>query len=274
MILPEGVSPAPHVGVNLVGIPSGLLASAAFNEAPLPLVISGVQEMNGALFEMLRLSETPEEAGAAFQNYMRALFGVNGELLLPAAGDGKRRFRASYLRLLKGWGFDANGPEGAVLKGWVESRFGLLPTFHRCPLGRYPSAAWMTYLEQKMGSRFHNNSINLQLDLLFAFCQWAIARFFFVGQRHVRLYRGCNDFDEHPILERFGKREAVVRLNNLVSFTSEREVAETFGDYILEAQVPRAKILFFNQLLSDHPLKGEAEYLVIGGDYRVKVGYW
>lgn len=261
-------------GVNLVGIPTGLLASAAFNDYPLPLSIGGVHELNGALFEMLRLSETPEEAGSAFQNYMRAVFGVNGEVQLPAVGNGARRFRASYLRLLKGWGFDANGPEGAVLKGWVESRFGLLPTFHKGMLGRYPSPAWMTYVEEKMGSRFHNNSINLQLDLLYEFCQWALARFFFTGRHHVTLYRGCNDFDEHPVVEKLGKREAIIRLNNLVSFTSERDVAETFGDRILEASVPLVKILFFNRLLSDHPLKGEAEYLVVGGDYRVKVSYW
>ena len=66
-------------GINLVGIPTGLLASAAFNDYPLPLSIGGVHELNAALFEMLRLSETPEEAGSAFQNYMRAVFGVNGE---------------------------------------------------------------------------------------------------------------------------------------------------------------------------------------------------
>lgn len=269
----ENLSPAWH-GVNLVGIPTGLLASAAFNDFPLPLAIGGVREMNSALFEMLRLSETVEEAGVAFQNYMRAVFGVNGEDQLPPLPNGKRRFRASYLRLLKGWGFDANSAEGAVLKGWVESRFGLLPTFHKGVLGRYPSSGWMRYQEEKMGSRFHNNSINLQLDLLYAFCQWTLTRFFFTGRHHVTLYRGCNDFDEHPVVEHVGKHEVVVRLNNLVSFTSERDVAETFGDRILEARVPLVKILFFNRLLSDHPLKGEGEYLVIGGDYRVKVSYW
>ena len=273
-MIPSGELARTEHGVNLVGVPTGLLASVAFNDYPLPLSIGGVREMNRALFDMLALAETPEEAGSAFQNYMRAVFAANGEQQLPPAAGGKRRFRASYLRLLKGWGFDANSPEGAVLKGWVESRFGLLPTFHKSLLGRYPSPSWMTYVEEKMGSRFHNNSINLQLDLLYEFCQWAMARFFFTGRHHLVLYRGCNDFDEHPVVERIGKREAVIQLNNLVSFTAEREVADTFGDRILEARVPLAKILFFNRLLSDHALKGEAEYLVIGGDYRVKVSYW
>lgn len=267
-------TPSAWNGVNLVGIPTGLFASAAFNDYPLPVSISGVREMNGALFEMLRLSETAEEAGAAFHNYMRAVFGVNGEDQLPSMPDGRRRFRSSYLRLLKGWGFDANSAEGAVLKGWVESRFGLLPTFHKEVLARYPSRGWMRYLEEKMGSRFHNNSINLQLDLLYEFCQWALARFFFTGRHHVTLYRGCNDFDEHPVVVHPGRHDYIVRLNNLVSFTSERGVAETFGDRILEARVPLVKILFFNRLLSDHPLKGEGEFLVIGGAYRMKVSYW
>ena len=34
---------------------------------------------------------------------------------------------ASYLKLLQGWGLDSNSAAGAVLKGWVESRFGIVP---------------------------------------------------------------------------------------------------------------------------------------------------
>jgi len=30
-----------------------------------------------------------------------------------------------------GWMFNSNGFEGAVLKGWVESRFGIIPNFIR-----------------------------------------------------------------------------------------------------------------------------------------------
>ncbi|MBL8586167.1 MAG: NAD(+)--dinitrogen-reductase ADP-D-ribosyltransferase, partial [Bradyrhizobiaceae bacterium] len=39
------------------------------------------------------------------------------------------------------------------------------------------------------------------------------------------------------------------------------------------ARVPLTKIAFFNTLLSVHPLKGEGEYLVIGGDYLVTASY-
>ena len=65
----------------------------------------------------------------------------------------------------------------------------------------------------------------------------------------------------------------MIQLNNLVSFSSDRNIAACFGDTILTARVPVSKILFFNGLLSSHPLKGEGEYLVVGGDYRVTAEY-
>lgn len=256
---------------NLVGIPTGLLASTAFNDFPLPLHINGVREMNKALFEMLACSGSQEEASEAFRNYMDALFGQDSEQRLKKTGG--RHFRSSYLRLLQDWGFDSSSPAGAVLKGWVESRFGLFPTFHKEILGHYPSPGWIGYVEEKMSSRFHNNSINLQLDLLYEYSQWALARYFAPGRKHLTLYRGVNDFKEHPVRERLGRNSAIVRQNNLVSFTSDRLRADEFGDCILEAQVPTVKVLFFNDLISGHPLKGEGEYLVIGGDYYVQFGY-
>ncbi|MEO5374112.1 MAG: NAD(+)--dinitrogen-reductase ADP-D-ribosyltransferase [Alphaproteobacteria bacterium] len=259
---------------NLVGLPTGLLASPDFNEFPVPLRIAGVREMNRSLFEMLKEAPDADEAARAFDMYMGALFGLDPEQHERVTRGAGHRFRSSYLRLLKGWGYDANGPEGAVLKGWVESRFGLFPTFHKQPLNRLMSDAWMTYVSEKMSSRFHNNAIMSQLDILFEYCQWALASFHMVGCRTVLLYRGVNDFNEHQVVERLDRDHVVVRLNNLVSFSSDREVADCFGDYIVEANVPVCKILFFNTLLPNHPLKGEGEYLVVGGDYRVLARYY
>ena len=258
---------------NLVGRPTEYLASCAFNDNPAPLYIWGVREMNRSLFEMLEQAQDLAEAGEAFSCYMMAMFGIDPEQREERAASGRRRFRSSFLRLLKGWGFDSNGPEGAVLKGWVESRFGICPTYHKEIIDRVSSRAWATYVEEKMSSRFHNNAIYVQLDLLFEFCQWAIARFAFSNQTHLTLYRGINSFDEHKIVERIAKRTVVVRLNNLTSFSSDRSIADCFGDTILTAQVPVAKIVFFNGLLSAHPLKGEGEYLAVGGDYRVTADY-
>lgn len=256
---------------NLVGLSTGFLADVAFNARPVATHISGVREMNGVLFEMLGLAADLPEAGEAFAAYMMAMFGIDLEQREPGSATGRRRYRSSYLRLIKGWGYDSNGPEGAVLKGWVESRFGIFPTFHRERLIRQAPAAWATYVAEKMSSRFHNNSIMAQLDLLYEFCQWALVRFTVPEETHLTLYRGVNDFNEHPIKEQIDRRHVVMRLNSLSSFTAERDIADCFGDVILTARVPREKILFFNTLMTSHPLKGEGEYLVIGGDYELSV---
>jgi NAD+--dinitrogen-reductase ADP-D-ribosyltransferase len=269
-IKPEMTLASRGHSTNLVGVPTGLLASEAFNEFPLSLHISGTREAHRSLFEMLTNAGDVGEAAHIFQDYMTVVFGLEHA---PEAGE-KRRYRASYLRLLKDWGFDSNSPAGAVLKGWVESRFGLFPSFHKEPLQRFNSRAWTAYVEEKMASRFHNNSIYMQLDALYEVCQWALGRYYALGRRHIRLFRGSNDMREHQLLQRLDGRQALIRLNNLVSFTSQPDIADEFGDTLIEAEIPLAKILFYNDLLLRHPLRGESEFLVIGGDYKVKMSYW
>ena len=268
---------------TLVGVPSARLNSAAFNDAPVPLHIAGVREANQTLFVLLSLAGDPALAASAFEAYMTTMFGVApaSERKPRRTEDGRdpdepperRHYRASYLRLLRGWAYDSNGPEGAVLKGWVESRFGLVPTYHKEPIRRFASPQWVRYVEEKMSSRFHSNAIWSQLDLLYGFAQWVLARRATDTSRHLVLFRGVNDFDEHQIIERLEKRTVVVRLNNLVSFTADRDIAGWFGDIIMETAVPFEKILFFNTLLPHHPLNGEGEVLVIGGDYKVRATY-
>lgn len=187
----------------------------------------------------------------------------------------ERRFRPSYLKLMEGWGFDSNSAQGAVLKGWVESRFGLTPTFHRAPLNHYPSPAWIGYLEEKVSSRFHNNSIHMQLDLLYEYCQFVTQSFCIPTRENwIKLWRGVNFYDE-PTLSgaTLKKGECVLRLNNLVSFTTTRERADEFGDWILEVRVPIVKLLLFPGMLSKTLLAGEDEVIALGGYYRVKASY-
>lgn len=253
---------------NLVGVPAGLLASASFNEFPMPLSIRGTREAHSRLFESLNLTGSPGEARQCFLEYMSTVFASGISL------DGARRFRASYLQVLEGWGFDSNGQAGAVLKGWVESRFGLFPTFHKAPIRRFNSVEWIAYVEDKMSSRFNNNAILAQLDLLYEFCQWTMLRFFATGKRHIRLYRGSNDMNDRQLVQGIDTRTAIVRLNNLSSFTMQRSIADEFGDTIIETEVPIVKILYFNELLLPHTLQGESEYMVIGGDYRIKMAYY
>lgn len=264
-------------GANLIGIPTEEFASASFNEAPRPVRISGVRATHPDLFHLLLEGVVDvEDAGRAFTVYMATRFGLAEDgrpgVSRPDA-SGRKRYRASYLRLLRGWAYDSNGPEGAVMKGWIESRFGLYPTYHKDPLRTVGSPAWTVYVEQKIGNRFHNNDVFSQLDLLYEYAQWALARFE-AGRTHMRLYRGVNDFNEHQIIKRIDRRRVVLRLNNIVSFTTDRDVASCFGDSILEASVPMQKVLFFNAMLPRHSVKGEGEVLVIGGDYLVRTHDW
>ena len=264
----QGTGHSTNHSTNRVGRSSEWLASCGFNESPAPLHLWGVREMNPSLFVMLEQAETLTEAGEAFFCYMSAMFGIDPEQR-DETQSGRKRFRSSFLRLIQGWSFDSNGPEGAVLKGWVESRFGICPSFHKEIIDAVACPVWQVYVEEKMQSRFHDNAIWAQLDLLFEFCQWAIARFAFPGQTHVTLYRGINAVDRHWVIDRPTRREAVIRLNNLVSFSLDREVADCFGDKILTAQVPLAKVVFFPGLLPSHLLAGEREVLAVGGAYRV-----
>ena len=256
---------------NLVGLATSCLASPKFNAHPKALHIAGVRESAASLFEQLSKQDTRDECGRVFQDYMCVVFGHETEQRLKDDAQGRRRFRNSYLKLLQDWGLDSNNAQGAVMKGWVESRFGLFPTFHKQRLLGFMSKEWINYIEEKMHSRYHNNCIYMQLDLLYEYCQWIIERFQFPATTHKTLFRGVNNLDEDWIVEDQEKQRRILRFNSLVSFTDRRSVASEFGAYILEAEVPMVKLLFFSELLPHHALRGEAEYLVIGGDYRVKV---
>lgn len=253
---------------NLLGVPTGLLASVSFHDFPIPLSIRGVREAHADLFDELSHCKTLDKARLVFSRYMYTLFEPS------AKRDGARRFHASYLQLLKDWGLDSNSPAGAVLKGWVESRFGLFPTFHKTPIRRFNSPEWVTYVEEKMSTRFNNNNIYVQLDVLYEFSQWVLRHFVSTGKKHLTLYRGTNDLRDQQLLQQLDTHSAIVCLNNLLSFTSQRGIADEFGDTIIEVEVPIVKILFFNELRSPCLLRGEAEYLVIGGDYRVGMSYF
>lgn len=256
---------------NLVGVPAPLLASTAFNAHPQPLHIAGARETNSGLFALLARCGNADEARDVFSHYMSLAFGL---ARVDESAGGTRRWRSSYLKLLQGWGLDANGPAGAVLKGWVESRFGMVPAFHGDTLGRFPSPAWIAYLEQKAASRYHNNSIHQQLDLLYEFCQWMLGRFRLLGDdAHATLWRGSTRCEQQVVAGGLRERHCTVRLNNLVSFSTSAEQAQCFGDWVLRARVPLAKLLLVPGLLDTTSLHGEAEVLAIGGDYEVQARY-
>ncbi|MBL8303581.1 MAG: NAD(+)--dinitrogen-reductase ADP-D-ribosyltransferase [Ideonella sp.] len=257
---------------NLVGVPAPVLASTTFNQHPVALSIAGTREAHHGLFALLDNCQTPAQAASVFEHYMALAFGLQPEAEAP--GEARRR-RVSYLKLLQGWGLDSNGGAGAVLKGWVESRFGIVPGFHKAPLARFPSPAWVGYLTEKAASRWHSNCISQQLDLLYEFCQWSITRWQPWGAAaQVALWRATTRADEQLVEGELRQgAHAVMRLNNIVSFALERDQADCFGDWVLHARVPTAKLLFYPHLLGAGGLAGESEVLAIGGDYDVALAY-
>lgn len=261
--------------INRCNLPAVILGSLTFQRHPTDLFLDGVAEFHAGLFRRLDLIDDAAARGEAFRDYVTVHFRL--ERLEDAgldernAGDETRssakRVNANWMRTLRGWSFDADGREGAVLKGWVESRFGLLPRFHGEALHDLSAPAYRRYLEMRSAGLYGTNALEAQLDLLYAYCQYEFCRG--PPRSHLRLYRGVNRLDEHEVLSDAGRRQTVL-FNNLVSFSTSRERAEEFGDYILAADVPTAKI-FFHYALLPGVLKGEDELLVIGGTYDVEI---
>jgi NAD+--dinitrogen-reductase ADP-D-ribosyltransferase len=256
--------------LNRCNLPADILGSLTFQRHPTPLKLDGVAELHRNLFDHLDALAAPAERARIFMGHMDATFSLeHPEEAGYNAAWRYGRAKANYLRILRGWAFDADGREGAVLKGWVESRFGLLPRHHGGPIRDFSGLAYRHYLEQRSGGLYNTNSLEAQFDLLYAWCQYELARQW-PGQSHLTLYRGVNRMRGYEELGAASDNPRILLLNSLNSFTCERERACEFGDSILDAQVPLAKVFFFHDLLPGK-LCGEAEFGVIGGVYEVNV---
>ncbi|MEM8550077.1 MAG: NAD(+)--dinitrogen-reductase ADP-D-ribosyltransferase [Verrucomicrobiota bacterium] len=269
-----GVEPAaghlPQPGLsalNLCDLPPWVIASEEFNLTPSALELAGVRSSNRDLFRKLDCIEDPIQRGAVFHDYLDVKFALHQ--WEDYSGNARSSLRNSYLRFLRGWEVDSNASAGAVLKSWVQSRFGIQPTYHRGVLRFKDGEEDARFAYDRMHGSMKTNSIYSQLDLLYEFCQYEMERRF-PGVLTCQLYRGTYDPEEHPLLEKRGKRESCVRLNTLVSFTADNEKAWEFGSTVWVAEVALCKVIFFSDLLPDRLLKGEDEYLVVGGNYWVK----
>ncbi len=208
----------------------------------------------------------PGSAAAFFTTTSASKFGLNDKTV---SAGGKLKSVYSYVHLLNAWGADSNRQSGAVLKAWVESRFGILATYHNGRLADDAAAREAFLLDRTRGAaRFIG--VLMQLDLLYTFCQDELRRRF-PDEKWKTLYRGTHDSEEYTVQKETGaKRTALVQLNNLSSFTSDPEVAWEFGSSAWEVEVPLAKIVFFSGLLPKSLLAGESEHLVLGGYYNVR----
>ena len=255
--------------MNRCNLPPWAIASRHYNQHPKVLEIQGVRHNGRPLFEKLEGQEDPDMRGTLFHDFMDVRFQLH-QWQRETTPNSRKSLKNSYLRFLRGWLFDSNSIEGAVLKGWVESRLGLAPTFHHVPIGDVHSEAYFRYTVDRMQGSERTNAIMPQLDLLYEFVQRELVRRL-PGQSHLTLYRGIYDFTEHQIIAQQAKNHYLLRLNNLNSFTDDFERAWEFGSRVIEAQVPLTKIFFMGGLLPRSLFKGEGEVLVIGGEFEVKV---
>lgn len=253
--------------INRCNLPAVVLGSLTFQRYPADLALDGVAELHRDLIRRLAAAadgQRPE----VFRDYMTIHFQLEWLERMGYTGQQKGRAKANYIKTIRGWSFDSDSREGAVLKGWVESRFGLTPRYHKEPLRDPGGDAYMRYLEMRAQGLYGTNALEAQLDLVYTYCQIELARRH-PAARHVTLYRGVNRLGEYePLAGGGGPGRQVILLNNLNSFTCSRERACEFGDYILAVDVPLSKIFFHCGLLPG-VLQGEDEFLVVGGAAEV-----
>jgi NAD+--dinitrogen-reductase ADP-D-ribosyltransferase len=256
--------------LNRCNLSPWIIGSEEFQASPQPLEIDGARTTDARLFRRLAEIADPVERSRLFHDYVCVKCGLHD----PDDPHASGRTSAGYAYFLRTWGADSNGPAGAVLKAWVESRFGILATYHQGRLADDP-AAREAFRQDRTRGAAKSFGVLMQLDLLYTFCQEELRRRF-PGERWQTLYRGTHDPEEYaihaPIRPAPGtaKSTSLVQLNNLSSFTSDPEVAWEFGSRAWEVRVPLAKIIFFSGLLPKSLLGGESEHLVLGGYYQVR----
>lgn len=254
--------------INRCNLPAVILGGLSFQRQPSVLALDGVAELHADLFNRLDVIDTQPQRAEAFGDYLTVHFCLEHLETAGLTAHSRKRAKANWKRVLRGWSFDSDGLEGAVLKGWTESRFGLLPRFHGEPLRDFSGPAYLRYQEMRATGLYGTNALESQLDLIYAYSQYEFRRDK-EATGHIELYRGVNRLAEHEVLAKSGGQQTVL-FNNIVSFTSSRERAGEFGDYILSARIPTAKV-FFHHALIPGVLTGEREYLVIGGVHEVSM---
>lgn len=255
--------------MNRCNLPPWAIASRHYNKNPQVLEVQGVRHNGKPLFDKLDAEEDPDARGMIFHDFMDVRYQLH-QWEREESRNSRKALKNSYLRFLRGWLFDSNSIEGAVLKGWVESRLGIAPTFHDEPIGDIHSEAYFRYTVDRMKGSARTNAILPQFDLLYEFVQYELKRKM-PGKTHLTLYRGVYNFDDYEVVEKFSKGDYLLRLNNLNSFTDDFEKAWEFGSRVLQTEVPLTKIFFMGGLLPKSLFKGEGEVIVIGGEYEVKV---
>jgi len=163
--------------INRCNLPADILGGLTFQRSPVALELDGVAQFHRGLFALLDKIDDAKERADAFTKHMNASFYLDEpEQAGYSAQSKQKRQKADYLRMVRGWSFDADGREGAALKGWVESRFGLLPRHHGGQIRDLSGVAYRRYLEMRATALYGTNALESQFDLLYTYCQYELAR--------------------------------------------------------------------------------------------------
>jgi NAD+--dinitrogen-reductase ADP-D-ribosyltransferase len=250
-----------YLPINRCNLPAAILGGLSFQRHPVALQLDGIAELHRDLWQRLAMMSQHTERARLFMDYMSVHF-----LLEEPEEAGYQpqqrhaRIRMDYRQLLRGWMFDADSREGAVLKGWVESRFGLLPTWHKGTISSPEADTYQHYMHERTAGIYNTNALEAQLDLLYGYCQYELSKCY-ADDAHLQLYRGINPDAAHH-LPTYG----VMLFNNLNACSRSQERADEFGSQVYRVDVPRAKVFYYSGLLPGL-LQGEDEHLVIGGLY-------
>lgn len=261
--------------INHCNLPAEVLGDLSFQTNPKPLYIDGVAQLHHRFFQQLDTEANAEMRSQWFMQYMSAHFRLDN--LADAGYDAAMsvdRSKANFLRVLRGWFFNSDSVEGAVIKSWVESRFGLVPRYHQGPIRSIEDETYARFASQSSRGLYNTNALEAQLDLLYSYCQYELLRRF-PTENSIVLYRGQNhlqSLEQLPVQTVAIEHNApmTLLLNNVSSFTSDLARAGEFGDVVISAEVPFAKLLFFSGLMPGI-MTSEKEYAVIGGVYSVKL---
>ena len=253
------------VGLNLTSfnrcnLPPWAIASRDFDENPRPLEVQGVREENRFLFDLLEPDRRPRRARPALRRL--------DERALPAPpvagpGDGRRapqppeRLPALPARLgrrlqlgggggAEGLGGEPHGhsphlpPRAARRRRVAPPGSATSPTGRAATPGRAPSTPSSTW-----STRTPSTSSRAAIPGS-AGSPCGAAR---TGSRTTTWWR------------RSGRREWVLRMNNLCSFTDDPERAWEFGDAVCEARLAMPRVFFAGHFLPRSVLRGERECL-------------
>lgn len=252
--------------LNRCNLPAVILGGLRFQQHPSPLHIDGVAELHASLFVALDQISRVSERAHYFINYMTVQFRLHAlDEVGFEAEQRMDRTRANYQRLIRGWAFNPDGKEAAVLKGWVESRFGLTPRFHKTAIRSNNDEGYRHYQQHYSEGLYNTNALEAQLDLIYSYCQYELHRDD-NSTSHLTLYRGTNTIERLPLDGLCEDQQQALLLNNINSFSVESDRADEFGDTVIQVNIPREKIFFYSELLPGC-LRGEGEVMVLGGVY-------